>query len=62
MAEDILGIKGSVSKWNRGDQVDQFAELGLINLQLGVALVEHPLELGIIVLNGFQRMVDQLAN
>ncbi len=62
MAEDILGLKRLVDKGNGGDEVDQFAQLGLVNLQAAVLLVEHPFQLGVVLLDGVQGVVDQTAN
>ena len=45
-----------------GDQVDEFAELGLVDLQATVLLVEHPLKLGVVLFDGLQGVVNQAAN
>ena len=62
MAEDVLAAERLVLERDGGDQVDQLAELGLVDLQLGVALVEHALELGVVALDGVEGVVDQGAD
>jgi hypothetical protein len=39
-----------MDKGDGGDQVDQLAELGLVDLQATVLFIEHPFELGVILL------------
>ncbi len=43
VAEDVLGLQDGVLERDGGDQVDQLAEFGLVDLQPGVLLVEHAL-------------------
>ena len=43
MPEDILGIQARVREGNGGDKIDQLAQLGLVNLQAGVLLIQHAL-------------------
>ncbi len=45
-------------KRNGGDQIDEFAQFGLVNLQLGIAFVEYPLEFGVVGLDGLQGVID----
>ena len=41
-----------------GDQVDQLAKFGLVDLQAGVLFVEYALEFGVVGLNRFQGVID----
>jgi hypothetical protein len=62
VAEDVLGLQRGVPERDGGDQVDQLAELGLVDLQAAVLLVEHPFELGVVLFDRLQRIVDQPAD
>lgn len=43
MAENAFGVQRLMVKRDGGDQVDQFADFGRLDLQLGVGFIEHAL-------------------
>lgn len=46
VAEDILGVQVGVLEGDGGDEVDEAAEIGRVELELGVGLVEDVFSLG----------------
>jgi hypothetical protein len=61
VAEDVLGVQAFVAEWHGGQEVDQ-ARQGLVDAPAGVAFVEHVLELGVFLLDGFEGIVEQAAD
>ena len=61
MAEDVFGLERGVVEGNLGKLVDQPRQ-GLVHAPAGIAFVEHVLELGVLLLYSFQRVVQQAAN
>lgn len=61
MAEDVLGVQAAVVEGDGGDEVDEGAEVALLDLQLGVGLVEDVLQLGVLLLHGIEGIVDEFA-
>ena len=62
VAEDVLGVQVGVLEGDGGDEVDQADEVRRVELELGVALVEDVLELRVLLLDGVEGVVDELAD
>ena len=62
VAEDVLGVQVGVLERDGGDQVDQAGQVGRVDLELGVGLVQDVLEAGVLPLDGLKGVVDQLAD
>ena len=61
MAEDVFGLERCVVEGDLGKLVDQPRQ-GLVHAPAGIAFVEHVLELGVLLLYSFERVVQQAAN
>ena len=59
--EDVLRVQVGVLEGDGGDEIDEAAEIRRVDLELGVGLVEDALELRVLLFDGIERVVDELA-
>ena len=61
-AQDILGARFRVAEADGADEVNQFAEPGLVERRPGVVLGEDTLEYGVLAFDGDHGVIHQLAD
>lgn len=61
-AQHVLGPAGGVAEGDRGDEVHELAEAGLVERRPAVVLGEHAAERGVLPFDGHHGVVDDLAD
>jgi len=61
VAEDVLGLERVVLEGNFGDEVDQAGQRA-VDLFARVVFFQHAFELGVFLLDGFERVVEQATD